>query len=55
MQAKWLEKHLIIAHSKIAHKSGEVHAPIWKNSNKMILKILFIHKLKNLGQKQASS
>ena len=51
---KWLEKHLIIAHSKIAHKSGEVHAPIWEKFKQNDSKILnAIHKLKELADKMA--
>ena len=50
----WLEKHLIIAHSKIAHKSGEVHAPIWEKFKQNDSKILnAIHKLKGLADKMA--
>ncbi len=51
---KWLEKYLIIAHSKIAHKSGEVHAPIWEKFKQDDPKILnAIHKLKNLADEMS--
>ncbi|MAK04941.1 MAG: hypothetical protein CMA03_03525 [Euryarchaeota archaeon] len=53
---KWLEEHLIIAHSKIAHKSGEVHAPIWEKFKQDDSQILnAIHKLKSLADDMAKA
>jgi len=51
---EWLEKHLIIAHSRIAHKSGEVHSPIWEKFNQEDSQVIdAISKLKILADKMA--
>ncbi len=51
---RWLEKHLIIAHSKIPHESGKVHAPIWEKFNRNDPEIIdAIHLLKKLAREMA--
>tara|TARA_B100000287_G_scaffold130204_1_gene122297 strand:+ start:4658 stop:5524 length:867 start_codon:yes stop_codon:yes gene_type:complete len=53
---EWLEKHLVIAHSRIAHKSGEVHSPIWEKFNQGDSKIVnAISKLKDLADDMAKA
>ena len=53
---EWLEKHLIIAHSRIAHKSGEVHSPIWEKFNRGDSQIIeAILKLKDLADDMAKA
>lgn len=53
---EWLEKHLIIAHSRIAHKSGEVHSPIWKKFNQNDKQVIeAISKLKSLADDMANA
>ncbi|HJM44525.1 MAG TPA: hypothetical protein QF644_01080 [Candidatus Poseidoniaceae archaeon] len=53
---QWLEKHLIIAHSRIPHKSGEVHSPIWEKFNQNDTQIIeAISKLKLLADDMANA
>ena len=53
---EWLEKHLIIAHSRIPHKSGEVHSPIWKKFNQNDKQVIeAISKLKSLADDMANA
>ena len=51
---RWLEKHLIIAHSKIPHESGKVHSPIWEKFNQNDSETIeAIHMLKALAKEMA--
>lgn len=53
---EWLEKNLIIAHSRIPHNSGEVHTPIWKRFEENDSKVIeAIHKLKLLADEMANA
>ena len=53
---QWLEKHLIIAHSRIPHKSGEVHSPIWEKFNQNDTQVIeAISKLKSLADDMANA
>ena len=53
---KWLEEHLILAHTKIPHISGEVHTPIWERFNKGDSIIInSIKKLEKLADKMAKA
>mgnify|MGYP001486031917 CR=1 FL=1 len=51
---RWLEKHLILAHSRIPHESGKVHIPVWEKFHKNDKHIIeAIHILKSLAKEMA--
>ena len=53
---EWLENNLIIAHSRITHDSGNIHAPIWERFNRKDTKVIeAIHELKILADEMANA